>query len=76
MEIAVQDMPIIRKKKRPKNKDHRLQDNFFFFLKDKISSPRHAWKKEKQRKKTKKEMNTETNKKSISMTFTDPYISL
>ena len=27
-------------------------------------------------KTTKKEMNRDTNKKSISMTFTDPYISL
>ena len=40
------------------------------------SSPRHAWKRKNKEKTTKRETNRETNKKSISMTFTDPYISL
>ena len=58
-----------------------MQDNFVLEKKkkkkeDKISSPRHAWKRKNKEKTTKKEMNRDTNKKSISMTFTDPYISL
>ena len=55
MEIAVQDMPIIRRKKRRPQ----IARQFRFKKekekkKDKISSSRHAWKKEKQRKNNKK----------------------
>ena len=79
MEIAVQDMPIIRRKKRPpkKKKDHRLQDNFVLKKKKKKKRTKLAVQDMPGKgKTTKKEMNRDTNKKSISMTFTDPYISL
>ena len=57
MEIAVQDMPIIRRKKRPPKKKKRPQIAGQFCFKkekekkkDKISSPRHAWKRKNNKK--------------------------